>query len=216
MYDLHIHSLLSDGALLPSEICRRYEEKGYQIIAITDHSDYSNIKNNVSSIVEFCRRWPKKSRIKVLPGVELTHLPLEQFPPLVKYCRKQGIKIIVGHGESPVEPVEAGTNRQAVLSGIDILAHPGNISQEEAGLAKERGVFLELTTRKGHSRGNKYAVEMFKNTGVGLLINNDAHTPEDILKPEELKDIAISCGLNRDEISRIYAQEKRFLEKKLR
>jgi len=216
MYDLHIHSLLSDGALLPSEICRRYEEKGYQIIAITDHSDYSNIKNNVSSIVEFCRRWPKKSRIKVLPGVELTHLPLEQFPPLVKYCRKQGIKIIIAHGESPVEPVEAGTNRQAVLSGIDILAHPGNISQEEAVLAKERGVFLELTTRKGHSRGNKYAVEMFKNTGVGLLINNDAHTPEDILKPEELKDIAISCGLNQDEISRIYAQEKRFLEKKLR
>ncbi len=216
MYDLHIHSLLSDGALLPSEIARRYEEKGYQIIAITDHSDYSNIKNNVSSIVEFCRRWPKKSRIKVLPGVELTHLPLEQFRPLVKYCRKQGIKIIVGHGESPVEPVEAGTNRQAVLSGIDILAHPGNISQEEAGLAKEQGVFLELTTRKGHSRGNKYAVEMFKNTGVGLVINNDAHTPEDILKPEKLKDIAISCGLNQDEISRIYAQEKRFLEKKLR
>ena len=212
MYDLHIHSLLSDGCLLPSEIARRYEEKGYQIIAITDHSDYSNIKNNVSSIVEFCRRWPKKARIKVLPGVELTHIPLEQFRPLVKYCRKQGIRIIVGHGESPVEPALKGTNRQAVLSGIDILAHPGNISKEDAGLAKERGVFLELTTRKGHSRGNKYAVEMFKTAGVGLAINNDAHTPEDILEPKELKDTALSCGLDQDEISRIYAAEKKFLE----
>lgn len=213
MYDLHIHSLLSDGVLLPSEICRRYEEKGYQIIAITDHSDYSNIKNNVSSIVEFCRRWPKISRIKVLPGVELTHIPLEQFGPLVKYCRKQGIRIIVAHGESPVEPVLKGTNRQAVLSGVDILAHPGNISKEDAGLAKERGVFLELTTRKGHSRGNKYAVEMFKTAGVGLVINNDAHAPEDILRPGELKQTALSCGLSQNEISRIYAAEKRFLER---
>ena len=46
---------------------------------------------------------------------------------------------------------------------------------------------MELTTRKGHSRGNKYAVEMFKTAGVGLAINNDAHTPEDILEPKELK-----------------------------
>ncbi len=213
MYDLHIHSLLSDGVLLPSEICRRYEEKGYQIIAITDHSDYSNIKNNVSSIVEFCRRWPKRARIKVLPGVELTHIPLEQFGPLVRYCRKGGIKIIVAHGESPVEPVEAGTNCQAILSGIDILAHPGNISQEDAELAKEQGVFLELTTRKGHCRGNKNAVKMFKNTGAGLLINNDAHSPEDILAPGELKQTALSCGLSQNEISRIYAAEKRFLER---
>ena len=44
MYDLHTHSLLSDGELLPSELARRYEEKGYKAIAITDHVDFSNIK----------------------------------------------------------------------------------------------------------------------------------------------------------------------------
>ena len=110
MYNLHCHSLLSDGMLLPSEIARRYEEKGYKAIAITDHVDKSNIKFVTSSILEFCRAWPKSSKIKVLPGVELTHLPLEQIPNLVKFCRYEGLKVIIGHGETPVEPVIIGTN----------------------------------------------------------------------------------------------------------
>ena len=166
MFDLHTHSLLSDGCLLPSEIARRYEEKGYQVIAITDHGDYSNIKTNTQAIIEFCQNWPKGSKIKVLPGVELTHIPLEQFLPLTKFARKAGIKIIIGHGESPVEPVRAGTNRAALLSDINILAHPGNISAADALLAKEKGIFLEITTRRGHSQGNSHIVEIARKIGA--------------------------------------------------
>ena len=44
MYNLHAHTFLSDGALLPSEVAVRYQDKGYSLIAITDHADYSNIK----------------------------------------------------------------------------------------------------------------------------------------------------------------------------
>ena len=212
MYDLHIHSLLSDGVLLPSEIARRYEEKGYQVIAITDHSDYSNIKTNTQAIIEFCQNWPKDSKIKVLPGIELTHIPLEQFLPLTKFARKAGIKIIIGHGESPVEPVTIGTNRAALLADINILAHPGNISAADALLAKEKGVFLEITTRRGHSQGNSHIVEIARKTGANLVIDNDSHKPEDILSINDLKNIALSAGLSQDEITRIYAAEKKFLE----
>ncbi|HBU08187.1 MAG TPA: PHP domain-containing protein [Candidatus Omnitrophica bacterium] len=212
MYDLHIHSLLSDGVLLPSEIARRYEEKGYQIIAITDHGDYSNIKTNTQAIIEFCQNWPKDSKIKVLPGVELTHIPLEQFLPLTKFAREAGIKIIIGHGESPVEPVTIGTNRAALLADINILAHPGNISAADALLAKEKGVFLEITTRRGHSQGNSHIVEIARKTGANLVIDNDSHKPEDILSINDLKNIALSAGLSQDEITRIYAAEKKFLE----
>lgn len=212
MYDLHIHSLLSDGVLLPSEIARRYEEKGYQIIAITDHGDYSNIKTNTQAIIEFCQNWPKDSKIKVLPGVELTHIPLEQFLPLTKFAREAGIKIIIGHGESPVEPVTIGTNRAALLADINILAHPGNISAADALLAKEKGVFLEITTRRGHSQGNSHIVEIARKTGANLIIDNDSHKPEDILSINDLKNAALSAGLSQDEITRIYAAEKKFLE----
>lgn len=35
--NLHTHSNLSDGALDPDEVCRRYKAEGYDFIALTDH-----------------------------------------------------------------------------------------------------------------------------------------------------------------------------------
>jgi len=35
--NLHTHSNLSDGALAPEEVCRRYRAEGYDFIALTDH-----------------------------------------------------------------------------------------------------------------------------------------------------------------------------------
>ena len=35
--NLHTHSNLSDGALDPGEVCRRYQAEGYDFIALTDH-----------------------------------------------------------------------------------------------------------------------------------------------------------------------------------
>ncbi|SIS74121.1 PHP domain-containing protein [Phaeovulum vinaykumarii] len=35
--NLHTHSNLSDGALAPAEVCRRYRAEGYDFIALTDH-----------------------------------------------------------------------------------------------------------------------------------------------------------------------------------
>lgn len=203
MYDLHTHSLLSDGCLLPSELARRYEEKGYKAIAITDHVDISNIKRVVSEIVDFCKNWPKK-RIKVLPGIELTHVPLEQFSKLAKYARKHGIKIIVAHGESPVEPVIKGTNRAALNSDIDILAHPGKITKEDVLLAKKKNVFLEITARKGHRITNSHVIKMARLLGANLILDTDSHSPENIPSPTRLKQLGLKAGLLPKEIEKIY------------
>lgn len=35
--NLHTHSNLSDGALAPEEVCRRYRDEGYDFISLTDH-----------------------------------------------------------------------------------------------------------------------------------------------------------------------------------
>ena len=43
MIDLHTHSILSDGELLPSELARRAQVEGYRIIGISDHADPSNL-----------------------------------------------------------------------------------------------------------------------------------------------------------------------------
>lgn len=75
------------------------------------------------------------------------------FPTLIadtaNKARALGAKVIIVHGETLVEPVAPGTNRAALEADIDIIAHPGLISEEEACRAKERGIFW----RYRHARG---------------------------------------------------------------
>jgi putative hydrolase len=214
MYNLHAHSLLSDGVLLPSEVAIRYLSAGYKAVAITDHADYSNIQNNVKAILEFTRRWPKNFPFKVLSGVELTHLPLEQFKPLAKYARGKGIQVIIAHGQTTMEPVAQGTNRAALEADIDILAHPGLINEEEALLAKKKGIFLEITSRAGHKDTNRHVVEIALKTGAKLILNNDSHAPEDIISPEDLFKVGLSAGLSQADIDNIYCRVTSFLNLK--
>lgn len=214
MYNLHTHSLLSDGALLPSEVAVRYAAAGYKVIAITDHADYSTIESTVKSVLEFTRHWPKTSDIKVLPGIELTHLPPEQFKPLAGYCRRKGIKIIVAHGQTPVEPVIKGTNRMALEADIDILAHPGLISEEDALLAKKKNIFLEITSRAGHSQSNAHVVAVALKVGAKLVLNNDSHSPEDIIPPQELLNVGRLAGLSQQDLDKIYQDTEELINMK--
>ncbi len=214
MYNLHSHTFLSDGELLPSEVAVRYQDKGYAVIAITDHADYSNIKQISKSITEFCRRWPKNSQIKVLPGVELTHLPPEQFKPLAAIARKAGLKIIIAHGETPVEPVAPGTNHLALLADIDILAHPGLISDADTQLAARRGIFLEITSRHGHNQTNAHVIKQARKFKAKLILNNDSHTCSDIISPLQLAQVGRDCGLTQTEIDKIYQDVNKLLNKK--
>ncbi len=62
MIDLHTHTTLSDGELLPAELVRRAEMSGYQAIALTDHVDSGTIgigfkaANQISRRFEFCKK----------------------------------------------------------------------------------------------------------------------------------------------------------------
>ncbi|MGA2774738.1 MAG: histidinol phosphate phosphatase domain-containing protein [Candidatus Omnitrophota bacterium] len=214
MYNLHTHTLLSDGVLLPSEVAVRYLDKGYKVIAITDHADYCNIKPLINAVTAFCSHWPKNSGITVLPGIELTHIPPEQFKPLAKYARKNGIKVIVAHGETTMEPVITGTNRAAIMSDIDILAHPGLINDGDTLLAKERNIFLELTSRRGHSDTNNHVAKQALKHGVKLILNNDSHEPQDIITPEELAEIGTNSGVSKEGIDIIYRNIEEFIKRR--
>lgn len=214
MYNLHSHSILSDGVLLPSEIAIRYWNKGYKVIAVTDHVDYSNIESVINAILRFTAQWPKGYPIRVLAGIELTHLPLEQFKPLAKYARRKGIKIIVAHGETTVEPVIKGTNHAALEADIDILAHPGLICDEDIKLAKRKGIFLEVTSRKGHRDANRYVVGRALKWSAKLILNSDSHMPEDIITPAQLINIGRRAGLSQKYINKIFKDLDKFLKEK--
>jgi putative hydrolase len=213
MIDLHTHSLFSDGELTPAELLRRFEVAGYRALAITDHGDQSNIGLIIPRLVAFSEEINRREGIKVIPGIELTHIPPEFIPALVSRSRELGAKLVVLHGESIVEPVAQGTNRMAIESSVDILAHPGLITEEEVLLAKEHSVYLELTSRKGHSLTNGHVAQLAYKTGVSMVLNSDAHAPGDIWPATRLHEIVVGAGLTKDDYRTLMKNAESIVER---
>ncbi len=92
-----------------------------------------------------------------------------------------------------------GTNLAAIEAKVDVLAHPGLITDQEVELAAENGVALEITTRGGHSYTNGHVAAMARKHGAKLVINNDAHAPRDLVDEALRKTIALGAGLTLDE-----------------
>ncbi|PLY02906.1 MAG: PHP domain-containing protein [Desulfuromonas sp.] len=199
MIDLHTHTIFSDGELIPAELVRRAAVAGYRALAITDHADLSNLDFIVPRLAAAAGDLGEAWGVTVLAGIELTHLPLSQLETATRKARSLGALIVVCHGETIVEPVAEGSNRAAIEAGVDILSHPGLITYEDAQLAAERGVFLEITTRKGHSLCNGHVACVAREAGAQLVVNNDAHAPGDLVSPEQARKIALGAGLSDDE-----------------
>ena len=199
MIDLHTHSIFSDGELIPSELIRRAEVKGLTAIALTDHADISNLDLIIPRVVKACQEIEKHWKIRAIPGIELTHIPLESIPSLAREARKLGAKLVLVHGETIVEPVPPGTNRAAIEAKVDILAHPGSILDEDVELARKNSVCLEISARKGHSLTNGHVASLAKKFGARLVLNTDAHSATDLITREEASRIARGAGLTEED-----------------
>ncbi len=216
MYDFHTHTFLSDGVLSPVELIRRAHVKGYQVIGVTDHVGLGNLELVVRTLVKDCKLASGRWDILALPGVEITHVPKDDIDMVAKAAKEMGASLVVVHGETVAEPVEPGTNSAAIgSSAVDILAHPGLISREDAHLASERGVFLEISARKGHSLANGHVVRMAAATGALTLLDSDAHEPDDLLTPEMTAKITLGAGLDDDESQAVLQRNPKTLLSKL-
>ena len=215
MIDLHTHTIHSDGDLIPAELVQRAKNCGYRALAITDHADESNLEQVISSLQRFVKGLPEYKQITVLHGVELTHLYPVQIKKLVRRARKLGAELIVIHGETIVEPVPKGTNEAGILAGADIIAHPGLIAPELVKLAADKGVFLEITTRQGHSLSNGWVASLARKYGARLVLNTDTHSPEDLTTWEDGKKIAQAAGLLPGEVSQLFKNSQSLVDRVL-
>lgn len=213
MIDLHTHTIFSDGELVPAELVRRAVAAGYQAIALTDHIDQSNIDLVIPRIAKAVRALRDAVPITVLAGAELTHVPPTQIAGLVKEARSLGAQIVVVHGETLVEPVVAGTNRAAIEAGVDILAHPGLITDDDLLAARERGVTIEITARKGHCLGNGHVARHATVLGVPLTINTDAHSPSDLISVAFARNVLRGAGLDAAAIDGVFQNAQKLVEK---
>ncbi len=212
MIDLHTHSFFSDGVLVPAEHLRRVEVLGYTAVAITDHADSSNLDFIIPRLIQVAKDLCLHSRTRLLPGIELTHVPPALIGPMVRKARDLGAQVVVVHGETIVEPVAAGTNLAAIEAGADILSHPGFIREDEARLAAKMGVFLELSGRKGHCLTNGFVAKMAQRTSANLIVNADAHTPGDFLTAEMARLVAMGAGLSEEEYRQVQINTQAFVE----
>ena len=213
MIDLHTHSLFSDGELIPSELIRRFESLSYSAVAITDHADSSNLDFIIPRIIKVASALNSFQSVKVIPGIELTHVPPKLIKSLVEQARELGAGVVVIHGESIVEPVAPGTNRAGLEAGADILAHPGLISPEDAGLAAEKGVLLEISARAGHSFTNGHVARLANEAGAGLILNSDAHSIHDLMTEEFARKVVEGAGLPPHSFSTVQTNARQLLEK---
>jgi len=213
-YDMHTHTFLSDGELLPMELIRRALVAGHEAIAITDHVSFSNVEEVVRATVRDCdaaAEWD----IAAIPGVEVTHVPPRRIAEVASLARKAGAEIIVVHGESPVEPVASGTNKAAVENpDVDILAHPGLLTEEEAELALENGTYIEISCRKGHSLANGHVYDIGSSVGADFLVNTDAHSHTDLSTHEFARRVALGAGMSETEADRSLLTNPKTLMKK--
>ena len=203
MIDLHTHCFFSDGELVPAEHLRRVEVLGYEAIAITDHADSSNLDFIIPRITQAAHDLNPHSQTRLLPGIELTHIPPGLVADLALKARGLGAKVVVAHGETVVEPVYPGTNRASLEADIDVLAHPGMITEEDVKLAADKGIFLELSGRKGHSLTNGHVASLALKYGAKLAVNADAHGPGDFLTSQMAKVVALGAGLTLDQYEKV-------------
>ena len=215
MIDLHTHTLFSDGVLLPSELARRAAVAGYKAIAMTDHVDASNIDLVVPRLVTASRELDGKFGIRVIPGAELTHIPPEDMAALAKDARRHGARLVIVHGETLSEPVAPGSNLAALEADIDILAHPGLITEEEVKRAIKRGICLEISGRKGHSLANGHVARLALMCGAKVVLNSDAHEPGDLLSQDRGRRVLLGAGWPEDRLGEVFGNSAELVEKSM-
>lgn len=217
MIDLHTHTLWSDGELNPSEHIRRAFMAGYEAVGITDHADSSNIETLCREIHRFALRMNSlQSDIMVLSGIEITHVLPEEIKELTEYARGKGLHLVVVHGETITEPVRSGTNRAAIEAGVDILAHPGLITPEEAAMAAANNVALEITARKGHSLTNGHVARLAMQAGARMVIDTDTHSPGDFISRSYAEKVLAGAGIPPETAASVFRNSEELVREILR
>ncbi|MCD7896700.1 MAG: histidinol phosphate phosphatase domain-containing protein [Planctomycetaceae bacterium] len=217
MCDFHTHTILSDGAFTPAESVRRAQVAGYRMLGLADHSDLATLSVQMPQVIRVAEAENRSgSGLTVFPGTEITHVRPDQMAEAVALARSLGAWFVVVHGETLMEPVAPGTNRAAILAGADILAHPGLITREEAALAAERGVKLEISGKRGHNVANGHVARLARECGATLIFGSDAHTVGDMPTRAFAEKIALAAGLDQEDVDRLFATGREFGEAMLK
>ncbi|MGE6628947.1 DNA polymerase/3'-5' exonuclease PolX [Bacillus sp. NPDC077027] len=192
--DLHMHSTWSDGAFSIREMAEACIAKGYEYMAITDHSQYLKVANGLTK--ERLRLQAKEidmlnqefEHFHILKGVEMDILPDGTLDYDDEFLAEMDFVIASIHSSfsQPEEVIMERLENALHNQHVDLIAHPtGRLIGRREGyalnidqlieLAKKTGTALELNSNP--ARLDLKAEHLIKanEAGVKIIINTDAH-----------------------------------------
>jgi putative hydrolase len=193
--DFHAHTYLSDGRFSATAMWSEALRTGHRALAITEHIALEDPTPILERLRAEARAF-EDSEIVPLVGVELTMLPPRRIDEAARAARRAGAEIVIVHGETLAESVPEGTNRAAIVSGqVDVLAHPGFLTEEEAELARDNGTVLELSGRRAHMVTNGHVARIALAARAEVVVDSDAHAIEELLTYARAESVARGAGL---------------------
>ncbi|OAK68298.1 DNA polymerase/3'-5' exonuclease PolX [Lederbergia galactosidilytica] len=197
--DLHMHTTWSDGAYSIEEMVEACRRKGYQYMAITDHSEFLKVANGLSpdrlrSQIEEIRKINEKyNDITILAGTEMDILPdgsLNYDDDLLAELDIVIASIHSSFSQSQAKIMERLKNAME-NPHVDIIAHPtGRLIGRREGydvdikllieLAKQTNTALELNANPARLDLSAKHIRMAHEAGVKIAINTDAHNKENL------------------------------------
>ncbi|UQD52958.1 DNA polymerase/3'-5' exonuclease PolX [Bacillus methanolicus] len=192
--DLHLHTTWSDGAHSIEEMVEACRKRGYQYLAITDHSQYLKVANGLTSErlrkqkEEIKKLNEKYKDITILSGVEMDILPDGTLDYDDELLAEMDIVIASIHSSfsQPKEKIMYRLKTALVNAHVDIIAHPtGRLIGRREGyqvdmdmlieLAKQTNTALELNSNPNRLDLSAEHLKKAQEKGVMIVINTDAH-----------------------------------------
>lgn len=193
--DLHMHTTWSDGAQSLEEMVIRAKEKGYEYIAITDHSKFLRVANGLNEErLRLQRReieqvQDKHPDIHIFAGVEMDILPDGRLDFDDDFLQELDFVIASIHSsfKQPQEKIHERLLQALENPHVDMIAHPtGRLLGRRDGYpvdvewliqkASETNTMLELNANPNRLDLAAKWVEQAQQQGVKIAINTDAHS----------------------------------------
>ncbi len=193
--DLHSHTSATDGRATLREMAEAAKERGYEYLAITDHSQHLTVANGLDEkrlrkqCAEIDRLNEKLKGITILKSIEVDILADGTLDLPDSVLKELDLRVCAVHYKFDL-PAEKQTDR--IIRAMDnpyfnILAHPtGRLIGERSAYrldmerivkaARERACALEVNAQPERLDLNDINCRMAKEAGVMLSISTDAHT----------------------------------------
>lgn len=192
--DLHLHSNYSDGAFSIAEMAAEAQKRGYQYIAVTDHSQALTVANGMSEqalkkqIKEIDELNQKFTDFKIFKGVEVDILKSGELDFPVELLDQLDFVIASVHSYFNLTESEMTERlcKAAANPQVNLIAHPtgrilGGRSAYQINFTKlfetcaANNTALEINASPTRLDLNAEKARQARKAGVKIAINTDAH-----------------------------------------